>query len=103
MGMWGGENESAKFWATILNGLKNRGIEDIFIARSDDLTGFDAAVYAAFPQTEIQNCIIHQLRTSSKYVSYKDLKSLGRFEGGLRRCGQAGCLDRSGRFWGALG
>ena len=59
LGMWVGENESAKFWATVLNGLKNRGVEDIFIACTDNLTGFDAVIHAAFPQTEIQNCIIH--------------------------------------------
>ena len=95
LGMWVGENESAKFWATVLNSLKNRGVEDIakfwatvlnslknrgvediFIACTDNLTGFDAAIHATFPQTEIQNCIIHQLRNSSKYVSYKDLKAL---------------------------
>ena len=76
LGMWGGENESAKFWATVLNSLKNRGIEDIFIACTDNLTGFDAAIHATFPQTEVQNCIIHQIRNSSKYVSYKDLKAL---------------------------
>ena len=76
LGMWVGENESAKFWATVLNGLKNRGVEDIFIACTDNLTGFDAAIHATFPQTEIQNCILHQLRNSSRYVSYKDLKAL---------------------------
>ena len=76
LGMWVGENESAKFWATVLNGLRNRGVEDIFIACTVNLTGFDAAIHATFPQTEIQNCIIHQLRNSSKYVSYKDLKAL---------------------------
>ena len=68
--------ESAKFWATVLNGLKNRGVEDIFIACTDNLTGFSSAIEAVFPKTEIQNCIIHQLRNSSKYVSYKDLKAL---------------------------
>ena len=76
LGMWVGENESAKFWATVLNGLKNRGVEDIFIACTDNLTGFSSAIEAVFPETEIQNCIIHQLRNSSKYVSYKDLKAL---------------------------
>ena len=76
LGMWVGENESAKFWATVLNGLKNRGVEDIFIACTDNLTGFSAAIEAVFPKTEIQNCIVHQLRNSSKYVSYKDLKAL---------------------------
>lgn len=75
LGMWVGENESAKFWATVLNGLKNRGVEDIFIACTDNLTGFSAALEAVFPKTEIQNCIVHQLRNPSKYVSYKDLKA----------------------------
>lgn len=76
LGMWVGENESAKYWATVLNSLKNRGVEDIFIACTDNLTGFAAAIEAVFPKTEIQNCIIHQLRNSSKYVSYKDIKAL---------------------------
>ena len=76
LGMWVGENESAKFWATVLNGLRNRGVEDIFIACTDNLTGFSAAIEAVFPKTEIQNCIIHQIRNSTKYVSYKDLKAL---------------------------
>ena len=76
LGMWVGENESAKYWASVLNGLRNRGVEDIFIACTDNLTGFDTAIEAVFPQTEIQNCIIHQLRNSSKYVSYKDIKAL---------------------------
>ena len=76
LGMWVGENESAKYWATELNRLKNRGVEDIFIACTDNLTGFFAAIGAVFPKTEIQNCIIHQLRNSSKYVSYKDIKAL---------------------------
>ena len=75
-GMRVGENESAKYWATVLNGLKNRGIEDIFIACTDNLIGFSTAIEAVFPKTEIQNCIIHQLRNSSKYVSYKDIKAL---------------------------
>lgn len=76
LGMWVGENESAKYWATVLNSLRNRGIEDIFIACTDNLCGFATAIEAVFPKTEIQNCIIHQIRNSSKYVSYKDLKAL---------------------------
>ena len=76
LGMWVGENESAKYWTTVLNGLKNRGVEDIFIACTDNLTGFSAAIGAVFPKTEIQNCIIHQLRNASKYVSYNDIKEL---------------------------
>ena len=76
LGMWVGENESAKYWATVLNNLKNRGVDDIFIACTDNLTGFSEAIEAIYPKTEIQNCIIHQLRNSSKYVSYKDIKAL---------------------------
>jgi transposase-like protein len=55
LGMWVGENESAKFWASVLNSLRNRGIQDIFIACTDNLTGFSAAIEAVFPKTEIQN------------------------------------------------
>ena len=76
LGMWIGENESAKFWASVLNNLKNRKVEDILIACTDNLTGFSEAIAAVFPKTDIQNCIIHQLRNSSKYVSYKDIKAL---------------------------
>ena len=74
--MWVGENESAKIWGTVLNSLKNRLVEDIFIACTDNLTGFDSAIHAVFPQTEIQNCIMHRLLNSGKYVSYKELKAL---------------------------
>ena len=76
LGMWVGENESAKFWANVLNNMRNRGVEDILIACTDNLTGFSQAIEAVFPKTDIQNCIIHQLRNSSKYVSYKDIKAL---------------------------
>ena len=76
LGMWVCENESAKFWASVLNNLKNRKVEDILIACTDNLTGFSEAIAAVFPKTDIQNCIIHQLRNSSKYVSYKDIKAL---------------------------
>ena len=76
LGMYVGENESAKFWLTVLNGLKNRGVKDILIACIDGLTGFAQAIAAVFPETEIQHCIIHQIRNTTKYVSYKDLKAL---------------------------
>lgn len=76
LGMWVGENESAKFWATVLNGMRNRGVQDILIACTDNLTEFSAAINAVFPQTDVQNCIIHQLRNSCKCVSYKDIKAL---------------------------
>ena len=76
LGMWVGENESAKFWLSVLNGLKNRGVNDILIACIDGLSGFTNAIEAVFPQTEIQQCIIHQIRNTTKYVSYKDIKAL---------------------------
>lgn len=76
LGMYVGENESAKYWLSILNGLKNRGVEDILITCIDGLVGFPEAIAAVYPKTEIQQCIIHQIRNSTKYVSYKDIKAL---------------------------
>lgn len=76
LGMWVGENESAKYWATVLNSLRNRVVADIFIACTDNLKGFSEAIEGVYPKTEIQNCIIHQLRNSGRYVSYKDIKAL---------------------------
>lgn len=76
LGMYIGEHETSKFWLTVLNELKNRGIEDILICCVDNLTGFSEAIAACFPQTEIQKCIVHQIRNSVRYVSYKDTKKL---------------------------
>lgn len=76
LGMYVGENESAKYWLSILNGLKNRGVEDILITCIDGLTGFPEAISAVYPKTEVKQCIIHQIRNSTKYVSYKDIKAL---------------------------
>ncbi len=76
LGMYVGENESAKFWLSIMNGLKNRGVEEILITCVDGLTGFPQAIEAVYPDAEVQQCIIHQIRNSTKYVSYKDLKKL---------------------------
>ena len=73
LGIWIGENESSKFWLGVLNDLRNRGVEDVLIFCVDGLTGLKEAIAAAFPKAEIQRCIIHQLRNSFKYVSYKDL------------------------------
>ncbi|GED70107.1 IS256 family transposase [Brevibacillus reuszeri] len=72
--IWVGENESAKFWLHVLNELKNRGVQDILITSVDNLRGFTEAISACYPKTEIQKCVIHQIRNSIKYVSYKDLK-----------------------------
>mgnify|MGYP004532746927 CR=1 FL=1 len=74
LGIWLGANESSKYWLSVLNGLKNRGVSDILIASVDGLSGFVEAIHAAFPKTEVQRCIIHQIRSSCRYVSYKDIK-----------------------------
>lgn len=69
-----GENESAKYWLSVLNSLKNRGVNDILIICADGLTGMKEAIAAAFPKTEYQRCIVHQVRNTLKYVSDKDKK-----------------------------
>ncbi|EGD46905.1 transposase mutator type [Ruminiclostridium papyrosolvens DSM 2782] len=76
LGMWIGENESANFWTSVMNDMKNRGVQDILIACVDGLTRFPTAIAAVYPATELQQCIIHQIRNTTKFVSYKDLKSL---------------------------
>lgn len=78
LGIWIGENESSKFWLGILNELKNRGVADVLLFCVDGLTGLKEAIEAAFPKAEIQRCIIHQLRNSFKYVSYKDIKEFSK-------------------------
>ena len=74
LGIWVGATESSKYWLNVLNGLKNRGLKDILIASVDGLSGFVDAINTAYPQTEVQRCIIHQIRSSTRYVSYKDRK-----------------------------
>ena len=76
LGIWIGEHESAKFWLTVLNELRNRGVQDILITSVDNLKGFTEAISACFPETEIQKCIVHQIRNSIRYVSYKDVKKI---------------------------
>jgi len=75
LGLWIGATESSKYWLGVLNGLKNRGVQDILIISVDGLTGFSEAIAVAYPQTEVQRCIIHQIRSSTRYVSYKDVKA----------------------------
>ena len=82
LGICIGENESAKYWLSILNELKNRGVKDILITCADGLSGIKEAVEASFPQTEYQRCIVHQVRNTLKYVSDKDRKA---FANDLRR------------------
>ena len=69
-----GENESSKYWLSVLNNLKNRGVRDIMIICADGLTGIKEAISAAFPNTEYQRCIVHQVRNTLKYVAGKDRK-----------------------------
>ncbi len=76
LGIWIGENESASFWLGVCNDLKNRGVEDILIACKDGLSGFSEAINTVFPRTDIQLCVIHQIRNSMKYVSYKEHKPI---------------------------
>ena len=78
LGIWIGEAEGAKFWLGVCNDLKNRGVKDILIACMDGLKGLPDAIKAVFPEVNIQSCIIHQIRNSIKYVSYKNKKEVVR-------------------------
>ncbi len=75
LGLYIGENEGAKFWLQVLTDLNSRGLEDIFIACIDNLSGFAEAIESLYPQTEVQLCIVHQIRNSRKYIAYKDVKA----------------------------
>lgn len=75
LGIWIGANESSKFWLSVLNDLKHRGVQNVLIFCVDGLNGFKEAIGAAFPFSKIQRCIIHQIRSSMKYIPYKDRKA----------------------------
>ncbi len=76
LGLWLSENESSKFWLGVLNDIHARGVKDILITSVDGLTGFPEAINAAFPQTDIQLCIVHMVCNSLKYVGYKERKEV---------------------------
>ena len=76
LGMWMSQNEGAKFWMNVLTELKNRGVQDIFIACVDGLTGFPEAIAATFPDTLVQLCMVHMVRNSVAFVSYRDRKAV---------------------------
>lgn len=104
LGIWIGEAESSKFWMSVLTSIKNRGVKDLLIAAVDGLNGFEEAIRAAFPKTEIQRCIVHQVRYSARFVNYKDRKA---FCGDMREVYTApteeaglAALDRFGEKWG---
>ncbi len=92
LGLWIGGNESAKYWIGVLNEIRNRGTEDIFIISVDGLTGFADAIGAVFPKAEIQRCIVHQIRYTTKFISYKDIKA---FMKDLKEIYQAATLDQA--------
>lgn len=75
-GMYVDENDGPKYWLSILNGVKNRGVDDILITSIDGLTSFPESISEVCPKTEILQSITHQIRNSTKYVSYKDIKAL---------------------------
>jgi putative transposase len=76
LGMWIAQNEGAKFWLNVVTELKNRGVEDIYIACVDGLKGFPEAINSVFPFAQVQLCIVHQIRNSLKYVPYKEKKQV---------------------------
>jgi len=76
LGLWATATEGAKFWLQVLNELKNRGVQDIFVACVDGLKGFPEAIEAAFPKTQVQLCIVHLVRASLQYVSWKLRKAV---------------------------
>lgn len=76
LGIWIGEHESSKFWLSVMTDLKSRGLQEVYLFCVDGLKGFKEAINAAYPKAQIQRCIIHQIRYSTRYVSYKDIKAL---------------------------
>ena len=76
LGVWIGEHESSKFWLSVLNDLKSRGVLDVYLFCVDGLKGFRESIAAVYPKAHIQRCIIHQIRSSTRYVGYKDIKTL---------------------------
>jgi len=76
LGLYVGESESAKFWMTVLNDLRNRGVKDVLIFACDNLTGISASIHSAFPEAEIQKCIVHQIRNSLAFVTWEERKKV---------------------------
>ena len=76
LGVWIGENESSKFWVNVLNELKSRGIMEVYLFCTDGLCGMMQAIEAVYPGSRLQRCIVHQIRASTRYVSYKDIKQV---------------------------
>jgi putative transposase len=104
LGMWINPTESAAFWLTVLTDLRTRGVEDILIACTDNLTGFTQAIHAAFPNTTTQLCIVHQIRNSAKFVVYKERKpfceDLKTIYDAPSQAAAADALDKMEEKWG---
>jgi transposase-like protein len=92
LGLWMAENEGAKFWLSVMTELKNRGLHDIFIACTDGLKGFPEAIEAVYPETQVQLCIVHQVRHSLRYVSWKQRKEVA---ADLKRIYGAATIDEA--------
>lgn len=76
LGVWIGEHESSKFWLNVLNDLKSRGVLDVYLFCTDGLCGMMEAIHAVYPQSRLQRCIVHQIRSSTRFVSWKDIKQV---------------------------
>lgn len=105
LGIYFGENESAAFWRQVLYELQTRGVKDIFVACIDNLSGFGDAIEDTFPKTDVQLCLVHQMRNSMKYISDKDLRPMAKDLKSVYKALNAGmalhCLDQAEEKWGA--
>lgn len=104
LGLYMSENEGAHFWLSVLSDLQHRGVKDILIACIDNLTGFVQAIQSSFPKTEVQLCIVHQIRNSLKYIASKDQKAFTRdlkkvYRAGTKESAE-GMLDELDKIWG---
>jgi len=103
LGLWISKTEGAKFWLSVLNDLRNRGVQDIFIACVDGLSGFPEAIASVFPQSQVQLCIVHLVRNSLNFVSYKDRKQVARELKTIYRAptleAAEGALDEFAQSW----
>jgi transposase-like protein len=104
LGIWWQDSEGAKFWLAVLNDLAQRGVEDVLIACVDGLAGFPEAIEAVFPQTWVQTCIVHQIRSSMRYVSYADRRTVAAALKPIYRAANADAarseLERFDQAWG---
>jgi len=103
LGLWISETESAKYWLSVLNEMKNRGVEDVLIFTVDNLRGISEAIEAVYPRAEVQKCIVHQIRNSLRYVSWKERKSMAKdlrkiYEAATEKDGAA-ALDEFSEKW----